>query len=148
MLDVVVLDIDNTILDTEFLFREIHNLQLKGDEMWNYFCKNCNSEKVSLMPNAFELTRFITSFSNAYIVFSTARNEKCRQQTLEKLWSYGISFLELYMRPDGDLRPSAEIKREHLIDIMNKYIVNLFIDDDLSNCKMAKELGILALRKV
>ena len=31
---------------------------------------------------------------------------------------------------------------------MESYDIIAFIDDDLANCEMAKELGILALRKV
>ena len=52
------------------------------------------------------------------------------------------------MRKDGDLRPSDRVKKEHLQDIMEHYDVTLFIDDDLSTCEMAKELGVLALRRV
>ena len=59
-----------------------------------------------------------------------------------------IIFDYLYMRTDGDYRPSQEIKKEHLQDIMKHHEVVAFIDDDLSNCEMAKELGMLALRRV
>ena len=52
------------------------------------------------------------------------------------------------MRKNGDYRPALEIKREHLVEIMKNFNVLLFIDDDLANCRMAEELGILALRKV
>ena len=52
------------------------------------------------------------------------------------------------MRKDGDYRPSAEVKRDHLKEIMKKYKVTLFIDDEIENCEMAKELGITALRRV
>ena len=148
MLEVIVCDIDGVILSTEYLLREIHELGLTGDKKWEHFYTNCNSDKTQLAEGALELIHFIDKLPSTLLILSTARNEKCRHETMSKLWSYGISFLELYMRPDGDLRPSAEIKREHLKEIMDKYKVSLFIDDDLSNCKMAKELGVLALRKV
>ena len=31
---------------------------------------------------------------------------------------------------------------------MKEYDIVMFVDDDLSNCEMAKELGVLALRKI
>lgn len=148
MFKVIVCDIDGVLLETQYLLKEIHNLGLTGDAKWEHFYRNCNSDRVHLADGAMELIHFIDASTNSILILSTARNEKCRHETMSKLWSYGISFLELYMRPDGDLRPSAEIKREHLKEIMKKYNVALFIDDDLSNCKMAKELGVLALRKV
>jgi hypothetical protein len=52
------------------------------------------------------------------------------------------------MRRDNDFRPSHEVKKEHLEQIMQEYNIIAFIDDDLSNCQMAKELGIFTLRKV
>jgi len=147
MKDVIVLDIDGLILNTEYIFQELFDLGLKGDEKWEYFHKNCNSDKTELMPGALELLQVFYE-AGINIIFSTARNEKCKEATERKLHSYGINFLELYMRRDGDLRPSAEVKKEHLEDIMKRYNVILFIDDDLSNCEMAKSMGIPALRKV
>ena len=43
---------------------------------------------------------------------------------------------------------ASEVKREHLIEIMKEFDIIAFIDDDLQNCEMAKELGILSLRRV
>ena len=147
MKDVVVLDIDGLILNTEYIFQELLDLGLKGDEKWEYFHKNCNSDKTELMPGALELLQIFYD-AGISIVFSTARNEKCKEATEKKLHSYGINFIELYMRKDGDLRLSSEVKKEHLENIMKKYNVTLFIDDDLSNCEMAKNMGISTLRKV
>ena len=92
---------------------------------------------------------FIRSFGeNVVTVISTARNEKCRFQTSKKLWQYKIGFEEMYMRALNDYREAEEVKKEHLIQIKEKYDIVCFIDDDLGNCEMAKDLGILALRVV
>ena len=142
-----ILDIDGVVFSTDFLLQEIHDLGLTGDKMWEYFYTNCNSEKVFPIEGALELIQLLWD-NGVNIIFSTARNEKCRESTWLKFSEYGIRYEGLYMRKDGDLRPSSEVKKEHLQQIMKEYDVMMFVDDDLSNCKMAKELGILALRKV
>ena len=142
-----VLDLDGVILDSAYLLKEMHDLGLKGEKMWEHFYTNCNSDRTQLIESALELFRILYD-ANLTVIFSTARNEKCMEETTRKLWSYGICFEKLYMRKDGDLRPSYEVKKDHLKEILKEYDVALFVDDDLSNCEMAKELGVLALRKV
>ena len=144
---IVVCDIDGVIFSTEYLLKEIYTLGLKGDKKWEHFYTNCNSERTHLVEGALDLIKIFQN-SGVSIIFSTARNEKCRQETINRLVKSGITFKDIFMRRDGDLRPSHEIKREHLEEIMQKGNIVLFIDDDLSNCEMAKSLGIQALRKV
>lgn len=142
----IVLDIDGVCLDTEFIFRDIYKSGLKGDDKWAYFHANCNSDKVNVMP---KILPFIRSFGdNVVTVMSTARNEKVRFQTAKKLWQYKIGFEEMYMRELNDYRPAEAVKKEHLQKIKENYDVVCFVDDDLSNCETARELGILALRRV
>lgn len=142
----VVLDVDGVILDSTIILKEMYNLGLRGDEMWSYFQKNCNSSRVPFIKKVYPL---IENFKdNIHIILSTARNDKCRKSTEERLYNEGFPYTYLYMRKDGDYRPSAEIKREHLKDISQKFDIIAFIDDDLSNCQMAEEEGIFALRKV
>ena len=142
----IVLDVDGVCLDTEFILREIHEKGLKGDEKWDYFYANCNSDRVNVMPR---IIPFIRGFGdNIVTIFLTARNEKCRFQTAKKLWQYKIGFEEMYMRESNDYREAKEVKKDHLIKIINDYDVVCFVDDDLGNCEMARDLGILALRRV
>ena len=142
----IVLDIDGVILDSEIILQEIYDLKLKGDDMWEYFQKNCNSSRVTSISSVYPL---IASFGNStHVILSTARNDKCRQETERKLKDENFPYEFLYMRKDGDYRSSAEVKRDHLKDIARKFDIIAFIDDDLSNCEMAKGEGIFALRKV
>ena len=141
----IVLDVDNVILDSDFILQEIHELGLKDDEMWEYFHTNCNSDRVQLMQG---IKEFIRSFSDVKLIISTARSEKVRPQTVRKLTKHKIFFDEMYMRDYHDLSPASCVKREHLERIMKDYDIIAFIDDDLTNCQMAKELGILSLRRV
>lgn len=142
----IVIDIDGVCLQTDFILDEIHKLGLKGEEKWNYFHDNCNSDKVKVIP---EMQKIITLLHNGiYLFVSTARNEKCRKATTKKLRDNLIFPNYIYMRKQNDLRSACEVKREHLLQIMEEFDVIAFIDDDLQNCEMAKELGILALRRV
>jgi FMN phosphatase YigB (HAD superfamily) len=141
----IVLDVDGVILNSDFILQEIHEKGLKGDEMWDYFYANCNSDRVQLMPN---IKEFIRSFGDVKLIISTARSEKVRPQTARKLTKHRIFFDEMYMRDIDDLSSASCVKREHLDDIIKDYDIIAFIDDDLTNCQMAKELGILSLRKV
>lgn len=144
----IVLDCDGVILNTSHIFKELYELDLEGNAKWDYFHEHCNSDKVELMPG---IRKFFSTLYNDVplaIIVSTARNEKVRQQTVAKLLKHGIITDHLYMRKNEDYRPSSEIKKEHLQEIMSRYDVVAFIDDDIENCQMAKELGILTLRRV
>ena len=147
----IVCDIDGVLLNTQFILDEIHKLGLKGEDKWDYFYKNCNSDRVLRMKGAIELFWQFSNSGNApYIFFSTARNEKCKEATLNKLRKEGFIIPDdaIFMRSYYDLRPAYEVKREHLLQIMEDFDIVAFIDDDLQNCEMAKELGILSLRRV
>ena len=150
----VVFDIDGTLLDTEYIFREILNLKLKGDAKWDYFMKHCNSEKTKPFDNILELWFCLSTRYEVFI--STARNEKCKETTLAKLQKsyFFIKEESIFMRKDGDYRAAVEVKKDHLNEILKNYNIIAFIDDDhfvqtgVAGVKLAKELGIPALRKV
>lgn len=142
----IVIDIDNCVLDSQFILDEIHKLGLKGNDKWEYFYKNCNSDRVQLMPRIKEYLSGLHSEVGRF--FMTARNEKCSEETYKKLKSFRIRVDRFYMRKQNDFRPACEVKREHLIEIMKEFDVIAFIDDDIENCEMAKSLGILSLRRV
>lgn len=144
---IAVLDLDGVVLNSRCILDEIHTLGLTGDDMWKYFYTNCNADRVHVIDNALELIQLFYD-AGVEIAFSTARNEKCKEETRKKLWQHGITSDLLYMRKDGDLRPSPEVKKEHLEEISKKYDIILFVDDELSNCETAKSMGIMSLRRV
>lgn len=139
----IVLDIDGVILNSDFILQEIHELGLKGDEMWDYFYANCNSDRVQLMPN---IKEFIRSFSDVKLIISTARSERVRPQTARKLWKYRVQFDDMYMRSINDFRKDYEVKKDQIKAIMQKYDIVAFIDDKEKNCDIAKEFGLLSLK--
>lgn len=143
----IVCDIDGVLLNPQFIIDEIHKLGLKGDEKWEYFYKHCNSDRVEVIEEMLNLLRVFERDGYLPIIL-TARNDKCYFETDLKLCNCGVFAYKMYMRSYCDLRPACEVKREHLIEIMKEFDVITFIDDDIDNCKMAKDLGILVLRRV
>ena len=151
MKNCIVLDVDGVILNTAFLFEEISNLKLKGDAKWDYFHKECNTERVKLIPGfeKFFLNLYdIKVNSNVDIILLTSRNEKVRKDTELKLRLEGVFFDKLIMRPKNDYREAHILKKETLQDLQKEYNIIMYIDDDLNNCGAAKELGVFSLRKV
>lgn len=142
----IVVDVDGVFLDSYIILEEIFDLKLKGDDMWSYFHKHCNSDRVTFIKDMALVLKNLNK--EIAIILSTARNECCRRDTEEKLKSNNLTYHSLYMRGSEDRRPSNEVKRDHLIAIGKEFDIIAFVDDDLSNCQMAKEMGILALRKV
>ena len=106
---VIVCDIDGVILRSDFIFEEIFNLKLKGDDKWAYFDANCNSDRVELMSG---IKPFLRSFGDSVVtIISTARSKNVRFQTAKKLWQYKIGFEEMYMREGNDYREAKEVKK-------------------------------------
>lgn len=142
----VILDVDGVLLKSEGVLKEILHLNLKGNDKWDYFHRHCNESDVPFMYNILPLLYSLDS--EVHILLSTARNEKCRKSTEARLRREFPEWKKLYMRADGDLRSSSEVKKDHLHEISKKYHILAFIDDDLSNCIMARDFGLIALRKV
>ena len=153
MRECFVVDIDGVILDTAFIFDEIFEKKLKGDEMWDYFHANCNGDRVKVIESSrlFLNRLFTLRFSvGTEIILLTSRNSKAREATIEKLKKEKIYFDTLIMREDGDYREPHVLKKEVLKWLQEEmeYEIIMFVDDELKNCEAAKELGILSVRKV
>lgn len=142
----IVLDVDGVCLDSSTILKELFDLKLKGDAKWDYFREHCNGNRVNIIESSHNFINNVYKY--AHVILSTARNEKCREATEKRLKNNGFLFNELYMRSQDDYSLASEVKKNHLLKIMESYDIIAFIDDDLANCEMAKELGILALRKV
>jgi len=140
----IVMDIDGVILNTQPLMQEILDRGFTGETKWVHFYKNCN--RVNLINGVWELINSFEDF--VCLVLCTARNEENYEETADKMEKEGIYFDDLYMRGKDDYRQDVEVKRDLLKQIQEKYDIVAFIDDKVTNCEMAKELGILSLRVV
>jgi len=86
-------------------------------------------------------------FENGYEVFIfTGRDGSCYGLTKEWLEDNGVKFHHLYSRKEKDQRKDSVIKeelfREH---VMNKYYVELVIDDRMQVIRMWNDLGLTVL---
>jgi uncharacterized HAD superfamily protein len=88
------------------------------------------------------------SYSDTNLILLTSRNEKVREGTETKLRKEGIYYDKIFMRPNNDYREASALKKETLHELQKEYNIVLFVDDDLRNCEVAKDLGIYAVRKV
>jgi len=141
----VVFDIDGVLLDTSFIIKEIDDKGLTGDEKWNYFYQNCNSNKVKCYETMKAYLKLLIT-QGILPILLTARNEHNREQTISKLKTEGIPFFKLYMRPVDNIDSSSEFKKEILIEIQKDYDILLFLDDDPFNVHAAELIGIPALK--
>lgn len=138
----IVCDLDNTLIMTAQLLGEPNN--------WQYFRDNCDREDVTVNESVKNLICFYAIFGYE-IIFLTARDECIAKKTnkhLLRIFNMDYPFWELYMRDEGDLREAHEMKKSKLIDLIDDYDIELFIDDEEQNCLMAKELGLTVLRVV
>ena len=143
----IVIDIDGVLLNSYPILEEMLHLKLTGNDKWKYFHKHCNGPKVTFIGNEI-LSLLNVLKSSVYVILSTSRNELCRKGTEARLKEENFPYDFLYMRKEGDCRLSPEVKEDHLNEILKSFDIVAFIDDDLSNCEMARKKDILALRKV
>lgn len=164
----VVFDIDNTIVQTEWILDEMDKLHLEVEDRWQYFYDRCNSEDIELVKGMKEFmdmlwfgyvykqnSEFGENGLNNYVegwrvsrILCTARDEVCRKETEDKLFEEKISYDEMYMRKKDDLRADTDVKRDLLKEISEEYDILAYFDDMECNCKVAKELGILSFKVV
>ena len=135
-----IVDIDGTIADTEHRIHYITN----GHKDWKAWHANAHKdgpieEVVSLLDMAVDC--------DIKIVLCTARDEMCRQDTIDWLIKYDIPFHCLYMRKEGDRRDDDIVKFELLQEIYEAgYEPVLVLDDRDRVVKMWRSAGLRCLQ--
>ena len=85
--------------------------------------------------------------ANNKIIFCSGRDEVCREET--KKWLHeifvGMDF-ELYMRPQGDMRPDWIVKEEMWREISENYYISALIDDRDQVVRRARALGLTVMQ--
>ncbi len=143
----IIVDIDNTFCETEFILDEIEKLGLTGSKKWEYFNENVNR----CMVNDWCVMLVNNYLALGYeIVFLTARSQEIQKTTLDFIMPYLKNYLykynvSLYMREKDDISPAWEIKRKWLEQLQYIFFFLFAIDDDIENCLMYKSFGIPAL---
>lgn len=135
-----IVDIDGTIADTEHRIHYITN----GHKDWAAWHANAHKDKpiqeiVDLLDMAV--------MNEIKIVLCTARDEMCRHDTLDWLYSHEIPWDELYMRKEGDRRDDDIVKFELLQEIYEAgYEPILVLDDRDRVVKMWRAAGLRCLQ--
>jgi predicted kinase len=76
------------------------------------------------------------------ILIFSGRDSVCRPETIKWLNRYATPYNELHMRPEGDMRPDTEIKREMLGLASERYNIVSVFDDRKSVKKMWVDSGL------
>ncbi len=135
-----IVDIDGTIADTEHRIHYITN----GHKNWNAWHANAHKDKpidavVSLLDMA--------AANDIKIVLCTARDEKCREDTLEWLHEHDIPYNALFMRKLGDRRDDDIVKFELLEQMYEMgYEPILVLEDRDRVVKMWRSAGLRCLQ--
>ena len=103
---------------------------------------NAHTDKVN-MPIVNLIDNFRNAASDAIIIFSTGRDEKFRDITMQWLQEKGIYIAAdsmLLMRPAGEKKPDAEVKKDNYFAyIHGLYNVELVIEDRARVTKMYRD---------
>lgn len=143
-----IFDIDGVIADIE------HRLKYARNKDYEKFYSDEEMIEDKEIRIGLELLRNLKRArrDNTEIVFATGRPEKTRRITKIWLQNNSLPTDNLYMRKDGDYRPSDVVKVELVSKIMKDLNINtdsscvMFIDDDPKNViAIEKKFGIRGL---
>ncbi len=82
----------------------------------------------------------------AHNLIVTARPERYRTVTEWWLERYKVKYSGLYMRPDDNVQPDAEVKRAILHELRKKYNIWYVVEDRAKVVEMWREEGVLCLQ--
>lgn len=139
----VICDIDGTLADCRHRLHHVLPHGGGGKRDWDAFFAEMGEDGV-IWP-----VRDLVCAANAHypVVVCTGRPEKYRAVTEAWLYDAGVSFRQLYMRPDNDTRPDhivkAQILRGIIEDGFDPFIV---IDDRQSVVDMWRDNGLVCLQ--
>lgn len=142
----IIVDIDNTLCETEFIFDEIQKNQLTGNAKWEYFHSNIHRCPVKSWCMMLVINYLKLGYD---VIFLTARSERILVQTRDYLCQYVpeqfYPNIHLFMRQANDISPAWNVKEKWLNKIKDTYYFSFAIDDDIDNCRMFYTRGIPVL---
>lgn len=118
-----VLDLDGVLADTR---HRLHHLS-RGHKDWAAFFAAAEQDPVHPEGRAVLAELLARSMTPVYL---SGRPERTRAATRRWLTSQALPDAELLLRPDGDRRPAATVKLEHLRRLGAVGEVAVLVDDD------------------
>lgn len=123
MEEIVIFDIDGTLADVS---ERIHHVR-KKPKNWNAFFQGMAQDKA--IHSVVRLCNILYA-SGIKIILCSGRSEEHRPETIRWLVEKGVDYHKLILRPDGDRRTDAAVKREVLAGLDRSKI--LFVVEDRS----------------
>ncbi|HEU0296470.1 MAG TPA: HAD family acid phosphatase [Anaerolineales bacterium] len=137
MEEIVIFDIDGTLADVS---ERIHHVR-KKPKNWNAFFQGMAQDKA--IHSVVRLCNILYA-SGIKIILCSGRSEEHRPETIRWLAEKGVDYHELILRPDGDRRTDAAVKREVLAGLDRSKI--LFVVEDRSRVvQMWRSEGLVCL---
>jgi predicted kinase len=87
-----------------------------------------------------------TGIGRRKVIIVSGRDSVCREKTLKWLEQKSIRFDELHMRPEGDMRKDAVIKKEIYDELKKKYNILFVLDDRNQTVEMWRQQGLTCLQ--
>lgn len=138
MEEIVIFDIDGTLADVS---ERIHHVR-KKPKNWNAFFQGMAQDKA--IHSVVRLCNILYA-SGIKIILCSGRSEEHRPETIRWLAEKGVDYHELILRPDGDRRTDAAVKREVLAGLDRSKI--LFVVEDRSRVvQMWRSEGLVCLQ--
>jgi hypothetical protein len=119
---IAIVDLDGVVADVR---HRLHFLQGKPKD-WDRFFAAALADPAH--PEGLAVVARLAD--DHEIVFVTGRPDRLRRDTVEWLRTYGLGEHRLFMRPDGDRRPAAQVKRELVTALARDREIGIVVDDD------------------
>lgn len=134
-----LVDLDHTLFDA------FHRDGMIGVTSWDEY--HAASVQDSVLPDIAYLINALHNFGYT-IVGLTARPEKWRNLSMQKLTEFGVAMDELLMRPDDAFQPAPEIKMKLACERFGEDLseVALVIDDREDVCAAFRAANITVLQ--
>lgn len=142
----VLVDMDHTLSDAEWRDGIIIEIMEGGRGMtWDDY--HVDQHKDAPLWDAVTLVSALKAH-DFKIIIMTSRPEKWREQTSKWLFSYGVEFDELIMRPDDNHEASAVIKVDMAKRRFGERIdqIAMVVDDRADVCQAFRAMGVTAIQ--
>ena len=128
-----MLDIDGVLADVRHRLRHI----ARRPKDWDAFFAGAKDDPVLEIGAEFARTAATTHD----VLYLTGRPERVRLDTEDWLLRNEFPCGKLLMRADGDHRPAAVVKLQHLRELRRELPIDLLVDDDPAVLKAARGAG-------
>jgi hypothetical protein len=130
---IAVVDLDGVVADVRHRLRYLAG----RPKDWDRFFAAARSDPAH--PEGLAVVAHLAE--NHEIVFVTGRPNRLRDDTVEWLEEHGLGGHRLMMRPDGDRRPAAQVKRQLVVALARDREIGIVVDDDALVLQALREAG-------